>query len=739
MRFIDLANVITKVTNNFHERYEFTRSHVKRETVFLQISLFFIMALAFMLRFEGAFEFNWALLSNDPYSQLIGAVYLNNKLETVGVFGMLAGWLTYVDPVFWFPDPGTRIFGVTEHIGTSLTGVIVKQVFLLFGMNLTMEQASFLAPAFCGTLSILVIYFLGKELGNKRMGLLAAFFYAFDPGNLQRSMAGFFSNEAVGMLCMLLAFYFFLRSVRTGSLFTSILAGLSLGGLYMSWGGYTYAVQLIVLYAIVMVLLKKTSTRLLSAYTGTILTAIAIGVLSPNLGPALLVGFTDGIIPFGGLAILIAVSIYQAHKDEITRITLITERNLELAGYLLVLGTIGFLLLNFFLPIIPTFKSKFVTVVVPFYRDQSPILLSVAEYVVQTWGDTFNDIFILVFLIPIAIIYLYRKPTERNIFFLLYLMTALYFNGSMVRLVTVLAPVACLAGAKAIDEILRPYSNVIQEKLAYNKRRRAISTGITKQHVGVAFIVVFLVLAFNTMQGLSTDNQLIQPASVSLSYKTPTGVQGYGDWYQALSWLQMNTPASSVVASWWDYGYWLAMTNRTLITDGATINSTTIGNIGAMFVSQPDISLKIAAHYDVNYILVLLGMGSSNYDNDLGKVQWMVRIASASGNLAQQLGHPIIDSNYFTYTSDGSQITGYDGAFYSSLIWALMTDNVSPTVLNNIKQQSVVSSTLTTTGYASNAALYRSIFQEVFMSQYSFIRIVKINWNLAQKYLGVSP
>lgn len=732
--------MITRVTNNFHERYEFTRSHVKRETVLLQISLFFIMAVAFLLRFEGAFEFNWALLANDPYSQLIGAVYMNNQLQTVGLWGMLVGWLTYVDPIFWFPNPGARIYGATQHIGTGLTGVIVKQVFLLFGMNLTMEQASFLAPGFCGTLSILVMYFLGKELGNgnKRLGLLAAFFYAFDPGNLQRSMSGFFSNEAVGMLCMLLAFYFFIRAVRTGSFFTSWLAGLSLGGLYMSWGGYTYAVQLIIVYSIVMVLLKKSSTRLLSAYTGTILTAIVIGVLSPNLGPGLLIGFTDGIIPFGGLAILIIVSFYQTHREQINKIPFFTNRNLELAGYFIVLSGIGGLLLNFFIPIIPTFRSKFITVVVPFYRSSSPILLSVAEYVVQTWGDTFNDIFLLVFLIPIAIIYIYRKPNEQNIFFLLYLLTALYFNGSMVRLVTVLAPVACLAGAKAIDEILSPYAKVMQDKVSYSKRKKYLTSGVTRQHVGIAFIVVFIALSFNTIQGLSTDNQLIQPASVSLSYKTPTGVQGYYDWYQALQWIELNTPTSAVVASWWDYGYWLSMANRTLVNDGATINSTTIGNIGAMFVSNPDISVKIAAHYDISYILVLLGQGSSNFDNDLGKVQWMVRIAEASGNLAQQLGHPILGKNYFSYTPDGSQITGYIGSFYKSLIWALMTDNVSSTVLGNLKQQQIVSSSITTTGYSSDAALYKQIFQEVFMSSNSFIRIVKINWNAAQKYLGVT-
>ena len=307
----------------------------------------------------------------------------------------------------------------------------------------------------------------------------------------------------------------------------------------------------------------------------------------------------------------------------------------------------------------------------------------------------------------------------------------------MVRLVTVLAPVACLAGAYALDQILSPYSMVMQEKVSLKKTKRMVSSGVRKEHVYVAFIVVFLVLGFNLIQGLSTDNGIIQPASLALEYKTPTGLFSYGDWYQALSWLEMNTPTTAVVASWWDYGYWLSLANRTLITDGATISSQIIGNIGAMFVSTPDYALKIAAHYDIDYILILLGQGSSQFDNDLGKVQWMVRIAEARGNLAQEVGHPIVAKNFFTYASNG-QISGYAHDFFKSLIWSLMTDNVSSNVLSSFEQQQVVSSSITTTGFPAQYVMYKQIFQEMFMTNNNFIRIVKINWNAAQRLVGVT-
>lgn len=730
--------MLMKVTDNFRDRYEFARTHIKRETVLLQISLMCIMVITFLLRFQGAFEFNWALSANDTYSQLIAAAAIDSQIDQVGLIGSLVKFLTFVDPIFWYPYPGIRNMGVTQHLGTPLTAVIVRRAFLLFGTNLTIEQAAYIAPAFAGSLTILVMYFLGKELANKKVGLLSAYLLAFNPGFMQRSIAGFFDNEALGNLFMLLAFYFFLRALRNGSFITSIFAGLSMAGLYQTWGGSTYAVQLIALFVVILVLLKKYSTRLLIAYAGTILPALSLAVISPSLGPSTLLDFTGGLIPLGILGMLIVMSFYRTNQEKINSIPFLTHRNLEYGGYGLVIGGISFLIFNFLIPVVPTFRGKFITVVVPFYRDSSPILQSVAEQLIQTWGDMFRNLFVLVFLIPIAIVYLYRKPTENNIFFLVYLLTALYFSGSMARLIVILSPIAVLAGAKAIDEILTPYAMIRQEKFFLNKRKRSVSSSIGKEHVSVAFIVIGLVLALNLFQALNVDQQIIQPASIALEYKTPNGVQSYGDWYETFDWLQRETPTSSVVASWWDYGYWLSLSNRSLVVDGATLNSTQIGNVGAILMSSPDTALKIASHYDVDYIVVLLAAGSNQLDNDIGKVQWMVKIAEDNGNIATQLGHPIISKNFFQYASDGKTIMAYDKDFFKSLIWSIMTrPDVGTNVISAFKGQPIVSSTLTTTGFAPGYAVYSQIFQQVHMSQNSFVSITKINWDAAERLVGV--
>ena len=349
------------------------------------------------------------------------------------------------------------------------------------------------------------------------------------------------------------------------------------------------------------------------------------------------------------------------------------------------------------------------------------------------------------FFIPLAIIYAYRKPTDNNIFFLTFLLTALYFSGSMARLIIILAPPAVLAGAKAIDEILSPFAMIRQEKFFLSKRKRAVSLSLGKEHVSIAFIIIFGVMTISLLQGLTVDNSIIQPASVALAYKSNGSEVSYGDWYETFDWLSRETPTSSVIASWWDYGYWLSMANRSLIADGATLNSTQIGNLGAMFMSTPDVALKIASFYDINYIVILLGQGQQYYDNDIMKVQWMVKIAAANGNLATELGHPIIDKNFLKFASDGKTVQSYSADFYKSLFWALVSNNqqvitVNANTIQGIEAMPPISPTYSSysQGFQSGYQEFNQIFQIVHITTNNFVEIVKINWPMAQKLVGVS-
>jgi dolichyl-diphosphooligosaccharide--protein glycosyltransferase len=110
------------------------------------------------------------------------------------------------------------------------------------------------------------------------------------------------------------------------------------------------------------------------------------------------------------------------------------------------------------------------------------------------------------------------------------------------------------------------------------------------------------------------------------------------DWLYALQWVEENTPQDSVIASWWDYGYWITtLGNRTSLADNATINQTRIATLAKMFIEEPDAGIRIAKDLKADYILIYLvaqrfpGMNTTSFytlgnGGDESKKQWFMRI-----------------------------------------------------------------------------------------------------------------
>ncbi|MGI0010989.1 MAG: hypothetical protein ACREAE_06295, partial [Nitrosopumilaceae archaeon] len=110
------------------------------------------------------------------------------------------------------------------------------------------------------------------------------------------------------------------------------------------------------------------------------------------------------------------------------------------------------------------------------------------------------------------------------------------------------------------------------------------------------------------------------------------------DWPAAMEWLKTNTPKDAVIASWWDYGYWITtLGERTSIADNATLFSDRIEMIAKMFLSSPDQGWEILQELDADYVLVyVVGQKFVSDDQeyyilggggDESKKQWFMAIA----------------------------------------------------------------------------------------------------------------
>jgi dolichyl-diphosphooligosaccharide--protein glycosyltransferase len=94
-----------------------------------------------------------------------------------------------------------------------------------------------------------------------------------------------------------------------------------------------------------------------------------------------------------------------------------------------------------------------------------------------------------------------------------------------------------------------------------------------------------------------------------------------------MSWISKNTEPDAVIASWWDYGYWITtLGNRTSLADNATLNQTRISTIAKMFISDEESGMKIAQDLKADYILVYV----------VGQVRFSGQINATTGTDGDQ-------------------------------------------------------------------------------------------------------
>ncbi|MEM3670117.1 MAG: hypothetical protein QW767_00005, partial [Thermoprotei archaeon] len=162
-----------------------------------------------------------------------------------------------------------------------------------------------------------------------------------------------------------------------------------------------------------------------------------------------------------------------------------------------------------------------------------------------------------------------------------------------------------------------------------NRRSR---TGVDWEIGGILIVLIIISGTYFAYQGVVSAN------APPLMLQGPNG--GYNtDWIQALLWLKYNTPQNAVVASWWDYGYWImALSNRATLADPSTVNTTQIQALALALMSNYTVADKIFSFYGANYVLIYQPITSSpslpTDTGDLGKSSAMLTIA-ASANFAR--------------------------------------------------------------------------------------------------------
>jgi dolichyl-diphosphooligosaccharide--protein glycosyltransferase len=568
-------------------------------------------------------------------------------------------WTSWTDPMRWYPSgyniprslfPGLSATAAFFYITANALGLSPAPMFT--SNPLTVDPIFNLCvifPVIMGTLACLVIYFLGKDIGGKEVGLFSAFFLALNSSYIGRTSLGFFDDETVGIFGILLVFFFFLRSIEPerslrNGLTYAFAAGLSLGYLFASWGAARYALGMVVLFVFVLILLHRYSSRLFLSYSTTFGLALFIAINVPKLGFSYLTETTVLAV----LGVFLLLCIFEASRY----IKTLKTKMVFALCFLALLAVLFFTLSS--LGYIEPLGTKFMSVINPLQRvgetRTQQLFASVQEHRPASWGSLYYDIGIGLFFVPVGLFFAVQNPTNRNVFLCIFGLTTVYFAGSMVRLTLLMAPAFSILWAVALVQLIGPFITIMKEVPAIPRRKMRFENLVSKEF-SVAFIgLVFLLLTFTFVlpSPLSTFPRVLDhaysPTTIAAASLPIKPVDPAMDWLNALNWMRVNLKSTDVVASWWDYGYWITgIANKTTLADNGTVNSTQIARIGQMFLSNETEAIEILSGYDATYVVVFTTFDTSGNDvgwADEGKWRWMARIGGLDetdyGNTTEQ-------------------------------------------------------------------------------------------------------
>jgi len=608
-------------------------------------ALFLILFIAFTIRI---LPIRWEIPSGTIRLNEFDPYYQYSLTSHMVQYGLLSPyWPTpWVNTMQWYPD------GLPMYVslpGLPMTAAVLYNIVSILVPNVDLMAFCSILPAILGTVSVFILYLLGKDMGGKSVGLLSALFLALAPSFLQRSALGFFDTETVGVFGLLLFVFLFLRSIEENrSLRSSLLYSLAAGGalayFILSWGAAYYLMGLIALFVFALILMKRYSQRLLIGYSISFGLALFVATKFPVISPSYL---TSGpVVVIAGVFILLVLSEILRNNISLRTKTVLTAASLALiVGGFIVTWQFGYL---------GNIAGKFISVLDPFVRSATPLLESVAEHRISSWGNIYYDVGISILFFVTGLYFALRNPSNRNVFLLIFGATSLYFAASMVRLLVIFAPAFSIIAAIGVFGVLKPFFTLLRETPQMVMKSKRKLERVSKEYSGIAIFLVFILLvtnlAFSPQNGgmPRVYGQAYAPITISAASIPILPSEQVPTWLNMLSYTKTNLQSTDVVCSWWDYGYWLTlMGNVTTLADNATINTTQIENIGFIFMANETQALEMLKLYDAKYILVftVLAVGQTNSGTyqaypvnlgDEGKWAWMARI---SGQASKRLVH----------------------------------------------------------------------------------------------------
>jgi dolichyl-diphosphooligosaccharide--protein glycosyltransferase len=566
-----------------------------------------VLALAFssalIMRFYPS-KYGYYLNEFDPYFDYRATKFIVDN-------GLDAYWQWH-DTMSWYPE-GRDVPGTSQAV-LHITAAYLYQA---FGRGMSLIDFTIAFPAIMGALTVIAVFALVRVLGGTSAGMFSALMMAFSPAIIQRGNLGWFKSEPLGLFFGILAMYLFISAIKHKeikyAIAKAIAGGLILGLANGSWGGIQYFSIPISLFFIALPFFRRDLTipmYVAIAFTAfTLITAAAF----PRPGVSFVLGL-PGLAMMAGTAFLVIAFFVK----KISR-PMVQTRNV--AFVLIAFVAIGMAFIVAGPYVSPSFR--YLNAINPFIGSIDPLVESVAEHFTPTVADYFVDFSVLLMFAGLGGWLAFRRRNDTAIFALLIGITGVYVSATFARLL-VFASVGIIVlaglGLYEVTRSIMAYRVATATPAATGPTRLTAATreerrrmefasrghSTSGQVVKISFVIVMIMMLSIPMFYPSNSNWV---SSADVPTAIANGGTGFrlqsDDWINAMDWLSKNTESNAVVASWWDYGYWITtLGNKPTLADNATLNHTRIQSIAKMFVSDEESGMKIAQDLKADYILV---------------------------------------------------------------------------------------------------------------------------------------
>jgi dolichyl-diphosphooligosaccharide--protein glycosyltransferase len=598
------------------------------------LSLVFVFVIAVIARL-GPLKYAFQIAEVDPWFFYYSAHYM----LTNGV----AAWFHFVNPLEFYPYGLNVPYHDSPMLGMFSIGVYYFARTL--GINISFYQLAVVIPVVATAATAVMMYPLGKEIGGKKVGLLSALLLAVSPANIQQTMLGEFKDEFISFFFLVPSLYFMVRSLRTKRGSDMLISGVLLSLAVASWGPVSaYMYDMVALVVLVTVITRRVSPNM-----GLKMLALiaAPAILTASLVPQDVGGVSHAgdIAPLAATFLITVLMKYYrtlgAASRQIFKSVMVIVFVVFIVGSAILLHS--------------ALGGRILAIVDPFTRSLQPIVNTVAENSLTTWYDFYAGFNIQMLLIPIGAYMFYRRKDAVGALMVLYLITSVYATASYVRAEELLTPFAAIASAYVLAKIIETYAPIVMK--AY-RSSAARSETVDWEVGGILLVLLVASVGFFAYQGIVSSNQ--PPLMLVVGNRVTQ------DWPAALTWLKYNTPPNSVVASWWDYGYWiLTGADRATLADPSTTNTTQIQYLAVALMSNSSVALKIFKFYHVNYLLIYQPIASyqgieyPSSDGDFYKSGAMLTIAASTNfkKFNEVFGLNLSSSEYSNVTDYYTQLT----------------------------------------------------------------------------------